>query len=91
MFQTVRSLLMSLNSAAAEDMQTILTVAENLHASLINEMERVKQALKQYDELSHRYQEALKSWSIDKNKIRSQRDEIGMQIQFKKKKNFRRN
>lgn len=70
---------MNLNSEAAEDMQTILTVAENLRDTLTNESERVKQAQKQYDELLSRYQEALKSWSMDKDKIRSQRDEIGME------------
>lgn len=75
--QTVRSLLTSLNSAAADDMQTILTVAENLRANLINETERMKQSQKQYDELLSRHQEALKSWNIDKDKIHSQRDEIG--------------
>lgn len=78
--QTVRSLLTSLNTAAAEEMQTILTVSEHLKSNLYNEMERVKQAQKQYDELLSRYDETIKQWTTDKEKIRKQRDEIGMKL-----------
>lgn len=74
----MRSLLTSLNTVAADEMQTILTVAEHLRSNWENEMERVKQAQKQYDELLARYDEAVKLWATDKEKIRKQRDEIGM-------------
>lgn len=74
----MRSLLTSLNSAVAEDMQTLLTVADNLKTSLTNEIERTKQAQKQYDELLTRHQETNKLWLLDKDKIRAQRNEIGM-------------
>lgn len=87
-FQAVRSLLTSLNSAVAEDMQTLLTVAENLKISLTNEMERTKQAHKQYDELLTQQREMDRLWSLDKDKIRTQRNEIGMKtskIQFANK------
>lgn len=73
----MRSLLTSLNTVAADEMQTILTVAEHLRSNLENEMERVKQAQKQYDELLARYDEMTKLWTTDKEKIRKQRDEIG--------------
>lgn len=75
--QTVRSLLTSLNTVAADEMQTILTVAEHLRSNLENEMERMKQAQKQYDELLARHDETLKLWATDKEKIRKQNDEIG--------------
>lgn len=74
-----------MNSAAAENMQTLLSVTENLKTCLTNEMERTKQTQKQYDELLTRHQETNKLWSLDKDKIRTQRNEIGMkmlQIQF---------
>lgn len=64
-------------------MQTILTVAEHLRSNLENEMERMKQAQKQYDELLARHDETLKLWATDKEKIRKQHDEIG-----KKKNNY---
>lgn len=73
----MRSLLTSLNTVAADEMQTMLTVAEHLRSNLENEMERVKQAQKQYDELLARYDETVKLWATDKEKIRKQRDEIG--------------
>lgn len=73
----MRSLLTSLNTVAADEMQTILTVAEHLHSNLENEVERMKQAQKQYDELLARHDETLKLWAMDKEKIRKQRDEIG--------------
>lgn len=75
--QTVQSLLASLNTVAADEMQTILTVAEHLQSNLENEMERVKQAQRQYDELLARYEETMKLWTTDKENIRKQRDEIG--------------
>lgn len=81
----MRALLTSLNSAVAEDMQTLLTVTENLKTCLSNEMERKKQAQKQYDELLTQHRETNKLWSLDKDKIRAQRNEIGMKtllIQF---------
>lgn len=81
----MHNLLVSLNSAAAEDMQTLLTVTENLKTCLTNETECAKQAQKQYDELLIRHQETNKLWSLDKDKIRTQRNEIGiktLQIQF---------
>lgn len=67
----------SLNTVAADEMQTILTVAEHLRSNLYNEIERVKQAQKQYDELLSRYDETLQLWTSDKEKIRRQCDEIG--------------
>lgn len=67
----------SLNTVAADEMQTLLTLAEHLRSSFQNEMERVKQAQKQYDELLNRYDDMMKQWSNDKEKIRQQRDEIG--------------
>lgn len=73
----MRSLLTSLNTVAADEMQTILTVAEHLRSNLYNEIERVKQAQKQYDELLSRYDETLQLWTSDKEKIRRQCDEIG--------------
>lgn len=73
----MRSLLTSLNTVAADEMQTILTVAEHFRSNLYNEMERVKQAQKQYDELLSRYDETLQLWTSDKEKIRRQCDEIG--------------
>lgn len=73
----MRSLLTSLNTVAADEMQTILTVAEHLRSNLYNEIERVKQAQKQYDELLSRYDETLQLWTSDKAKIRRQCDEIG--------------
>lgn len=76
-FQTVRSLLTNLNTVAADEMQTLLTLAEHLRSSFENEVERVKQAQKQYDELITRYEDMMKQWSNDKEKIRQQRDEIG--------------
>lgn len=75
----MRSLLTSLNTVAADEMQTILTVAEHLRSNLENEVERVKQAQKQYDELLARYDDVVKLWATDKEKIRKQRDEIGME------------
>lgn len=74
----MRNLLTSLNTVAADEMQTILTVAEHLRANLDNEIERVKQAQKQYDELLARFDDTTKLWATDKEKIRKQRDEIGM-------------
>lgn len=76
-FQTVRSLLTNLNSVAADEMQTLLTLAEHLRSSFENEAERVKQSQKQYDELLNRYDDIMRQWSNDKEKIRQQRDEIG--------------
>lgn len=73
----MRSLLTSLNTVAADEMQTILTVAEHLRSNLYNEMERVKQVQKQYDELLSRYDETLQLWTTDKEIIRQQCDEIG--------------
>lgn len=73
----MRSLLTSLNTVAADEMQTILTVAEHLRSNLENEMERMKQAQRQYDELLARHDETLRLWATDKEKIRKQRDEIG--------------
>lgn len=75
--QTVRSLLTSLNTVAADEMQTLLTVAEHLRSNFETEAERVKQAQKQYDDLLNRYEDMLKQWAVDKDKIRKQRDEIG--------------
>lgn len=75
--QTVRSLLTNLNSVAADEMQTLLTLAEHLRSSFENEMERVKQSQKQYDELLNRYDDVMRQWSNDKEKIRQQREEIG--------------
>lgn len=71
------NLLTSLNTVAADEMQTILTIAEHLRDNLDNEVERVKQAQKQYDELLGRYDDTTKLWATDKEKIRKQRDEIG--------------
>lgn len=76
--QTMRSLLTSLNTVAADEMQTILTVAEHIRSNLDNEMERVKQAQKQYDELLSRFEDTMKQWAVDKEKMRKQRDEIGI-------------
>lgn len=48
-------------------------------------MERKNQAQKQNDELLTQHRETNKLWSLDKDKIRAQRDEIGMKtllIQF---------
>lgn len=67
-----------MNTVAADEMQTLLTVAEHLQSNLENEIERVKQAQKQYDDLLHRYDEMMKQWALDKDKIRKQRDEIGI-------------
>lgn len=69
---------MNLNSAAADDLQTMITIAENLRSNLNNETERVKQAQKQYDDLLTRFEETMKAWAIDKEKIQTQRTEIGM-------------
>lgn len=74
----MRSLLTSLNTVAADEMQTLLTVAEHLRSNLENETERMKQAQKQYDDLLHRYEDTMKQWALDKDKIRIQRDEIGI-------------
>lgn len=74
----MRSLLTSLNTVAADEMQTILTVAEHIRSNLDNEMERVKQAQKQYDELLGRFEDTTKQWAVDKDKMRKQRDEIGI-------------
>lgn len=71
---------MALNSAAADEMQTILTVAEHLRSNLYNETERVKQVQKQYDELLNRYEDTLRQGATDKHKIREQKDEIGNSI-----------
>lgn len=73
----MRSLLTNLNSVAADEMQTLLTLAEHLRSSFENEVERVKQSQRQYDELLNRYDDMMKQWSCDKKKIRQQRDEIG--------------
>lgn len=75
--QTVRSLLINLNTVAADEMQTLLTLAEHLRSSFENEVERVKQAQRQYDELVNRHDDMMKQWSNDKERIREQRDEIG--------------
>lgn len=75
--QTVRSLLINLNTVAADEMQTLLTLAEHLRTSFENEVERVKQAQRQYDELVNRHDDMMKQWSNDKERIREQRDEIG--------------
>lgn len=58
-------------------MQTLLTLAEHLRSSYETEVERVKQAQKQYDELNNRYDDMMKQWSNDKENIRQQRNEIG--------------
>lgn len=58
-------------------MQTLLTLAEHLRSSHQTQIERVKQAQKQYDELRNRYDDMMKQWSNDKEKIRQQRNEIG--------------
>lgn len=71
-------MLTSLNTVAADEMQTLLTVAEHLRSNLENETERIKQAQKQYDDLLHRYEDMMKQWALDKEKIRTQRDEIGI-------------
>lgn len=73
----MKTLLMNQNAAAADDLQTVLTIAENLRTNWNNEIERVKQAQKQYDELLGRYEDTTKAWSADKEKIRMQRNEIG--------------
>lgn len=70
----------SLNSAAADDLETLLTITENLKTCLTNEIERTKQAQKEYDELLNRHKETNKLWSLDKDTIRTQRNEIGMKI-----------
>lgn len=59
-------------------MQTLLTVAENLRTNLRDEEERMRQSNKHYDELLNRYENTLKSWSVDKENIQTQRKEIGM-------------
>lgn len=59
-------------------MQTLLTVADNLRANLRDEEERMRQSNKHYDDLYNRLEDTMKSWSADKEKIRSQRSEIGM-------------
>lgn len=74
----MRSLLTSLNTVAADEMQTLLTVAEHIRSNLENEVERVKQAQRQYDELLHRYEDTMRQWALDKEKLRKQRDEIGI-------------
>lgn len=79
-FQIVRNFLTSLNSAAADDLETLLTITENLKTCLTNEIERTKQAQKEYDELLNRHKETNKLWSLDKDTIRTQRNEIGMKI-----------
>lgn len=84
-FQTVRSLLTNLNTVAADEMQTILTLAEHLRSSYENEMERVKQAQKQYDELHNRCDDIMKQWSNDKEKLRQQRNEIGEREKYETK------
>lgn len=76
----------SLNTVAADEMQTLLTLAEHLRSSFGNEMERVKQAQKQYDELLTRYDDMMKQWSYDKEKIRQQREEIGEENNEREKK-----
>lgn len=73
----MRSLLINLNTVAADEMQTLLTLAEHLRSSFENEVERVKQAQRQYDELVNRHDDMMKQWSNDKERIREQRDEIG--------------
>lgn len=70
----------SANSAAGEDMQTLLSMTANFKTCLTNEMERTKQAQKRYDELLARHQETNTLWSLDKDKIRTQRNEIGMEM-----------
>lgn len=69
-----------MNNAAAEDMQTLLTVAENLRTNLRDEEERMRQSNKHYDELLNRYENTLEAWSIDKKNIQTQRNEIGIYI-----------
>lgn len=59
-------------------MQTLLTVAENLRTNLRDEEERMRQSNKHYDELLNRYENTLKSWSVDKENIQTQRKEIGI-------------
>lgn len=77
-FQTIRILLTNLNSATADDIQTLLTVADNLRTNLRDEEERMRQSNKHYDDLYNRLEDTMKSWSADKETIRSQRSEIGM-------------
>lgn len=75
----------SLNTVAADEMQTLLTLAEHLRSSFENEIERVKQAQKQYDELLNRYDDMMKQWAHDKEKISQQREEIGEENRKKNK------
>lgn len=66
-----------MNNSTADDLQTLLTVAENLRTSLRDEEERMRQSNKHYDDLYNRLEDTLKTWSADKEIIRGQRSEIG--------------
>lgn len=66
-----------MNNSAADDLQTLLTVAENLRTNLRDEEERMRQSNKHYDDLYNRLEDTLKKWSADKETIRGQRSEIG--------------
>lgn len=76
--QTIRILLTNLNSATADDMQTLVTVADNLRTNLRDEEERMRQSNKHYDDLYNRLEDTLKAWTTDKETICRQREEIGM-------------
>lgn len=75
--QTTRILLTNLNSGAADDMQTLLTVADNLRTNLRDEEERMRQSNKHYDDLYNRLEDTVKAWTTDKETIGRQREEIG--------------
>lgn len=66
-----------MNNSAADDLQTLLTVAENLRTNLRDEEERMRQSNKHYDDLYNRLEDTLKNWAVDKETIRGQRSEIG--------------